>query len=186
MGLLSGFRSIQTNLFVSITVPNYAVLTFSDFHRNYTINSVNYTGLGQLVAISSTDDNLRAVPKEMIITISGIPNSNVTDILNNRIKGSKCSVMRAFFDPNTTTLYSLTGNPAGKFQGVISNYSIDDDLDDNGSSGTISLTLNVTSVVELLSNKISGRRTNPSDFPTGEMNRVLPLAKSNFNFGAPQ
>jgi len=36
-----------------------------------------------------------------------------------------------------------------------------------------------------LNNKISGRRTNASDFTAGDMDRVSALAKSNFNFGAP-
>jgi hypothetical protein len=53
-------------------------------------------------------------------------------------------------------------------------------------TGTVTLTLVVTSVVELLQNKITGRRTNTQDFPNGDMARVLPLQKSNFNFGAPQ
>jgi hypothetical protein len=56
--------------------------------------------------------------------------------------------------------------------------------------GAVSLTLTCTSVVGLLNNKITGRRTNPTDqelFYPGDksMDRVPSLAKSNFNFGAP-
>jgi hypothetical protein len=54
------------------------------------------------------------------------------------------------------------------------------------STGTVILTLTVTSVVEMLQDKITGRRTNPSDFTAGDMARVLPLQGANFNFGAPQ
>jgi hypothetical protein len=183
---LSSYRSIQTNLFVKLVIPSYATLTFSDYHKNYSIDGTTYTGLGQLLAIGNTDDNLRAAPSELNISISGIPSSNVTDIINNRIKGSDCRVYRGFFNVDTGELLSIAGNPAGKFQGVVSNYDIADDLDMGSDTGTVSLTLTVTSVVELLQNKISGRRTNTQDFPSGDMARVLPLQKSNFNFGAPQ
>jgi CBS domain-containing protein len=183
---LSSYRSIQTNLFVRLVIPGYSTLTFSDYHRNYTISGTNYTGLGQLLAVGNTEDSLRAAPSELSISISGIPSTNVTDIINNRIKGSECQVFRGFFDVNTGELLSIAGNPAGKFQGVVSNYDIADDLDMGSDTGTVTLTLTVTSVVELLQNKINGRRTNTQDFPNGDMARVLPLQKSNFNFGAPQ
>jgi len=183
---LSSYRSIQTNLFVKLVIPGYATLTFSDYHKNYTISGTNYTGLGQLLSVGNTDDNLRAAPSELAISISGIPSTNVSDIINNRIKGSECKVYRGFFDVTTGELLSIAGNPAGKFQGVVSNYDIADDLDIGSDTGTVTLTLTVTSVVELLQNKINGRRTNPQDFPNGDMDRVLPLQKSNFNFGAPK
>jgi hypothetical protein len=183
---LSAYRSIQTNLFVKLVIPGYDTLTFSDYHKNFTYNSVNYTGLGQLLSISNTEDSLRASPSDITISISGIPTANITDILDNKVKGSSCEVYRGFFNVDTGNLLSIAGNPAGKFQGVVSNYDITDDLTMGDDTGTISLTLTVTSVVELLQNKITGRRTNPQDFPNGDMDRVLPLQKSNFNFGAPQ
>jgi hypothetical protein len=56
-------------------------------------------------------------------------------------------------------------------------------------TGTVSLTLTCTNVVELLNNKVAGRRTNPIDqksfYPTDiSFDRVFALANSNFNFGA--
>jgi hypothetical protein len=160
-------------------------LTFSDYHRNYTIAGTAYTGLGQLLSVGNTDDNLRASPSDLSVSISGIPSANVSDIVNNRIKGSACQIYRGFFNVDTGELLSIAGNPAGKFQGVVSNYDISDDLDMGDSQGTVTLTLTITSVVEMLNNKVTGRRTNPADFPSGDMARVLPLQKSNFNFGAP-
>lgn len=183
---LSGFRSIQANLFVRLVIPGYATLTFSDYHRTFAIGGVNYTGLGQLLSVGNTEDTLRASPSDLSISISGIPSANVTDILNNKVKGSECQVFRGFFNAVTGVVLNIAGNPAGKFQGVVSNYDITDDLTEGSDTGTVTLTLTVTSVVELLENKITGRRTNPQDFANGDMARVLPLQKSNFNFGAPQ
>jgi len=187
---LSSYRSIQTNLFVKLDIPDYAVLTFSDYHKNLSLGGTNYTGIGQLLAITNTTHNLRAAPDDISISISGIPSTNITQILDNRVKGSSIKVYRAFFDPNTGELLNITGNPAGKFQGVVSNFEISDELEMGDDVGTISLTLTCTSVVALLNNKITGRRTNPTDqelFYPGDksMDRVPSLAKSNFNFGAP-
>lgn len=188
---LSSYQSIQTNLFVRIDVPGYQVLTFSDYYKSYTISGTTYTGLGQLLAVTNTTNNLRAAPEEVSISISGIPSGNITAILDNKIKGSNVRIYRGFFNPTTGELLSVAGNPAGKFQGVVNNFDITDDLDMGSDTGTITLTLTVTSVVDLLNNKITGRRTNPTDqnlFYSGDksMDRVPSLAKSNFNFGAPK
>jgi hypothetical protein len=182
---LSSYRSIQTNLFVKLDIPGYSVLTFSDYHKNYTIAGTNYTGLGQLLNVGNSADSLRAAPSEISISISGIPSGGAAGVINNRIKGSECKIYLGFFNINTGELLSIAGNPAGKFQGIVSNYEIADDLGMGESTGTVPLTLTVTSAAEPPQNKITGRRTNPQDFPSGDMARVLPLQKSNFNFGAP-
>ena len=184
---LTGYKNIQTNIFVKMIVPGYQTLTFSDYHKDYDIDGVTFQALGELLQVSDTSDELRASSKEITVTISGIPSGNVSEILNNRIKGSELVVYRGFFDIETGELLTITGNPAGKFHGIVSNFEIADDLTMGDDTGTITIALNVTSVVELLNNKTSGRRTNPIDFPNeSSMDRVSALAKSNFNFGAPQ
>ena len=184
---LTSYKSIQTNLFVKMIVPGYQTLTFSDYHKDYQIDGVTYQALGELLSVTNTSDELRASTKEITVVISGIPSGNISEILTNRIKGSELVVYRGFFDPETGNLLPITGNPAGKFHGVVSNYEIADDLRMGDDTGEITIAFNVTSVVELLNNKVSGRRTNPIDFPNeNSMDRVSALAKSNFNFGAPQ
>jgi hypothetical protein len=187
---LSAYKSLQTNLFVRLDIPGYQVLTFSDYHKTYTLGTTTYQGLGQMLGISNTSNSLRATTEELTLTISGIPSGNVSDIIGHRIKGSKIDVYRAFFNPTTGELLNIAGNPAGKFHGVINNYNISDDLEMGSSTGQITMVLSATSVVELLNNKIAGRRTNPIDekifFPNDKsMDRVPALAKSNLNFGAP-
>jgi hypothetical protein len=187
---LTPYRSVQTNMFVRLDIPGYQVLTFSDYHRSYTLGTTTYQGLGQMLDISNTSNSLRATSEELTLTISGIPDGNVSQILDHKIKGSKIDVYRAFFNPTTGELLNIAGNPAGKFHGVINNYIISDDLDMGSSTGQIVMVLSATSVVDLLNNKITGRRTNPIDekifFPNDKsMDRVPALAKSNINFGAP-
>lgn len=186
---LSSYTSIQTNLFVRLDIPGYSVLKFSDLHIPYTIDSESYTALGQLLSITDTTNELRASSQDISIGISGIPSANITDILNNKVKGSNIKIYRAFFDPTTGQILAITGNPAQKFQGVVSNFDISDDLESGDQTGTVTLTLTCTSVVDLLNNKVTGRRTNPIDqkqfYPTDvSMDHVLALANSNFNFGA--
>lgn len=188
---LSSYRSIQTNLFVKIDVPNYAVLAFSDYYKAQTFSGTNYQALGQLVSVTNSSSSLRATNEEITVTISGIPAGRVSEILDNKIKGSRIEVYRAFFNAETGELLNIVGNPAGKFKGVISNYSISDDLGEGDDTGTVAIVLTATSVVDLLNNKVTGRRTNPLDhkeFYPGDasMDRVPALAKSNFNFGAPE
>jgi hypothetical protein len=184
---LSSYRDIQTNLFVKMDVPGYQVLTFSDYHKDFTIGATTYQALGELLTVTNTTDELRASPRDITVTISGIPNGNVSEILNNRINGSDVVIHRAFFNSTTGELLSITGNPAGKFHGIASNFEIADELSMGSDLGSVTISITVTSVVELLNNKTSGRRTNPTDFPSeSSMSRVSALAKSNFNFGAPQ
>jgi len=187
---LSTYDSLQTNLFVRLDIPGYQVLTFSDYHKNLTFGGTTYSGLGQLLSLSNTTNNLRATSEELSMSISGIPAGNITDILNNKVKGSSLKVYRAFFNSITGELLNIAGNPAGKFQGVVNNFDISDDLEMGSDTGTITLTLTATSVVDMLTKKVSGRRTNPIDqkalYPNDQsMDRVPSLAKSNFNFGYP-
>lgn len=187
---LSSYQSVQTNMFVKIDIPDYDILAFSDYYKPFSISGVSYQALGQLVAITNTTNNLRAAPEELTITISGIPEGRISEILDNKIKGSRVEVYRGFFEATTEELLNISGNPAGKFKGVISNFAINDDLSEGGDTGTITIVLSATSVVEMLNNKFTGRRTNPLDhqqfYPNDQsMDRVPALAKSNFNFGAP-
>lgn len=185
---LTSYSSIQTNLFCKIVIPDYQTITFTDYHKNYTIDSVTYTGVGELLSVSNTTSNLRAAAEELNVAISGIPSGNVSDVVNQKIKGSAIEIKRGFFDVTTGELLNITGNPAGKFSGVVNNFIIKDDLD--GSDGALTIVFTCTSVVDQLTNKIAGRRTNPIDqaefYPGDEsFDRVPALAKSNFNFGAP-
>lgn len=186
---LSSYPAIQSNMFVYLNTPN-GQFTFSDYHKSFTINGVNYVGLGQLCTIGPTVSNLRSAPQQLAIGIGGIPTSSVDSIIQTKFKGSSITVYRAFFNPSNGSFINVAGNPAGKFVGVVNNYSLDDTLTMGSMDGSFVLTLSCTSNVELLNNKVSGRRTNPVDealyFPTDKsFNRIPALIRSNFQFGAP-
>lgn len=184
---LSQYSSIQTALFVRLDVPEYQTLFFSNHNLPLTINNETYAGLGQLMAITETASELRVSTGELTITISGIGNTNISDILKYKFKGSSVKAYRGIFDTTTGQLLNITGNPTGKFQGIVNNYSINEDW--NGTDSTNTISLICTSTIGLLDKKVAGRRTNPIDekffYPNDiSMDRVPNLANSNFNFGA--
>ena len=183
---LSNYQSIQTNLFVNLKLPSGG-LKFSDYHKEFDVFGIPYQPLGELLSVTTSTDDLRATPKDITMTISGIPTGNVDDVLDERIKGSFVTIYRGLFDAETARLLNIADNPAGKFQGIVSNFQINDDIGMGDDTGTVTIVFTITSIVELLNNKVNGRRTNPVDFPAQQlMSRVGALAKSNFNFGAPK
>lgn len=191
---LSGYTSVQTNLFLSLNIYNYGVVNFSDYHRSLTINGITYDGLGQLISVSQTTNSLRAINQELSVVISGIPwkdingnpTGNIKEILGANMKGSPLTIVRGFFDPITGNLLNIDGNPTGKFNGVVNNFTISDELPEGTSNGKTTIVLSATSVLDVLNNKVKGRRTNPIDFPNDHgMDRVPALFNANINFGAP-
>lgn len=184
---LSSYSAVQTAMFVKLVVPDLDTYYFSDYQRSITLDSITYTGIGNMLSITETYSELKVNQSEITLTISGIPNTSITDFLNNKIKGSSISIVRAFFNPETGQILSIAGNPTGKFKGIVNNYAINESWDGQSSTNTVSLMC--TSIVGLIQNKIAGRRTNSIDqkvyYPTDtSMDRVTALSNSSFNFGA--
>lgn len=187
---LSSYRAVQTALFVRIDVPGYAVLRMSDYTSNQVINGETYTSLGNLLGITDSTSSIRATQGNMSITISGIPNSSLAEVLNQKFKGSKVQVWRVFYDPATGTQLNISGNPAGRFQGIIDNWSLEEDYTPGSHIVTNKIIFTCSSSVDVMVNKVNGRRTNSQDqkalYPTDLcFDRVVALRNSNFNFGAP-
>ena len=188
---LSTYDSIQTNLFVKIAYPDGTEDLISDYHKDYTIGGDTYNGLGELISVSPTEDNLRATPANIEVVISGLPIATVQGALATDLKGSDIIISRAFFDADTGEALVLSENPAGKFLGIINNFSIENSLSMGDDTGSVTIILECSSILEYLQNKIAGRRTNPLDQRAydsndASMDRVPSLARSNFDFGAPK
>lgn len=198
---LSNYRSIGTALLVDIEVSYYKSspiatpiatnLRFSDYQHPLVYNGDTYLGLGKLVGISPSTSELKNSNSSVTVTISGIPNSSIAEIVNSRIKGSPIDIYRYVFDAETLQILNIPGNPAGRFFGIVNNYSLDEQYDIESRTATNTITLICSSIVEVLDNKIAGRKTSPAShksFFGGDksMDRVPNLVGANFNFGAPQ
>lgn len=197
---LSNYSSIESALLVRIECDYYKasnspdpftsqVLRFSDYLYNVTYNSEDYIGLGRLMAVTSSASELRVTNNDLTITLSGIPNTSIDEIINSRIKGSTVKIYRALFNTSTNALLSITGNPMMRYSGIINNYGIDEDFDGINRTATNTISLTCSSFLDVLNNTAKGRRTNPQDekkfYPNDlSMDRVPNLIRSKFNFGA--
>lgn len=197
----SSYTSIKNGLFVRIECPYYRVnsgdsysneiLRFSDLINPVYIDTEEYLGLGRLLSITSSSSEIKATNNDLTITLSGIPNDSIGEILNSKIKGSSVEIYRGFFDASTGIVLNISGNPMSRYTGIINNFGLSEDYDSISRTSTNTITLMCSSFIDILGNTTKGRRTNPEDekrfFPNDlSMDRVPNLATSNFNFGAPQ
>lgn len=196
---LSSYTEIETALFVKMTVEEYRaaagdtpttqVLTFSNYYRDTVIGSDTYLGVGNLLNVGASKSEIRSSTDGLDFTISGVPQSSIAEIVNSEVKGSSVEIKRVIFDATTGEALSITGNPVGRFYGIVNNYSINEEYDIDTRLASYSINFSCSSYVELLENKFSGRKTNPSSmknyYPTDtSFDRVPNLVGSNFNFGA--
>lgn len=197
---LDGYKSIESNLFVKIEVDYYKAnpaatpssvdLLFSDRLYPFTIGTDTYTGLGKLMSISTTTSELRPSSKEINISIAGVPNSSISEIINSRIKGSPVTIYRGLFDVTTNQFLSgVPGNPVIRFKGYVNNIGIEEDYDVENRQSTNTITIICNNIVDVFENKVSGRRTNPSSqkkfYPSDiSMDKVPNLENTTFDFGA--
>jgi hypothetical protein len=188
---LSSYDSIQTGLFVRIEVTSSNILRFSDYRGTVTIDGESYVGLGKLLGVTSTVSELKGSTSTVTLTISGIPNTSINEILTSSLKGSTVKIYRVVFNPVNNVQLAIPGNPAGRFFGIVNNYTLEEDFDIENRTSTNTINIECNSVMEFLENKISGRKTNPESmklfYPNDvSFDRVPNLVGANFNFGAPQ
>ena len=186
---LSAYSSVEAAMFCRIDVPDYEVLLFSNYNIPVTIGTDTYVNLGTLLNVTDSSSDIRATSGSLSISISGIPNASIAEVLEQRFKGSRIQIWRVFFDANTKQMLEIDGNPSGRFQGIVTNYAIEEDWDSGATQTTNRIMFTCASSVDVLNNKVAGRRTNSADqkrfYPTDvSMDRVNAIARSNFNFGA--
>ena len=197
---LTSYEAVESNLFVKIAVEYYKAtpaatpssvdLLFTDRLVSTTLSGDTYVGLGKLVSITSTNSELRATSNDLTITISGIPNTSIAEIINSRIKGSIVTILRGLYDASTGQfLSSVSGNPVTRFKGFVNNVSLEEDYDVENRSSTNTIVFTCSNIVDIFENKIAGRQTNPSSmkkfYSTDiSMDKVPNLENTEFDFGA--
>jgi len=174
--------------FVKLTIyneygntANNNVYTFSSSYKTENINGQDYTPLGGLLAIGVQQRDIRVTSADTSLSLSGINGNNMYIVLGSLIRGSKLEITRGFYDNN----YVLTSN-AHRFTGIVTNYNISEERQDQNDNFTI--TLNASSFKSVLENRIAGRKTNSESWketsPTDtSMDRVPSLADRAFDFG---
>jgi hypothetical protein len=191
---LTSYTGVRAATFVRIAVTDYrtspsasytpTVLTFSDHNTTFTINSDTYTPVGNLLAISDTTTGLRTTSQDISITLSGIPDANLGEVLYSRLKGSSVEIYRVYFDQAGSQI----GDVQGRWKGRINNYNIDEEYEVLATSATNTVQINCLSNQSLLEQKVSGLKTNPNSLKTysasdTSFDRVPTLGGSQFDFG---
>lgn len=195
------YSSVQSNLFIRIQVDKYRttptgaftqeVLRFSDLNASFTINGETYLGLGNFMSVTDSRSELRVSSGELTISLSGIPNSSIAEIVNSKIKGSPVRIYRAFFNAATGAFLDIPGNPLGRYRGFVNNFALQEEYNPDTRTSSNTLALICASSVDVLSNKVAGRKTNPSSqkkfYPNDlSMDRVPNLENATFDFGVPK
>ena len=180
--------------FVKLTIyneygntANNNVYTFSSSYQSETIDGQVYTPLGGLLAVGVQQRDIRVTSADTSISLSGIDGNNMYVVLGTLIRGSKLEITRGFYggDGNVANNYVLTSS-AKRFTGIVTNYQISEERQDQDDNFTI--TLNASSFKSVLENRIAGRKTNSESWkeynPTDtSMDRVPSLADRAFSFG---
>lgn len=186
---LTSYGSIQSNLFVRISTTGDTLL-FSDKLESTVFNGDTYVGLGKLLNITGSNSELRTSGQELSVTISGIPDSMISDIVNSNIKGSSIQILRGLFNASSGAfLNAVPGNPILRFKGYVNNLALEEEYDNASRTSSNTIILSCASNVDILENKISGRKTNSESqkkfFPNDvSMDRVTAIESSYFDFGA--
>lgn len=155
--------------------------------KTVTYDSNDYTELGAFLQIGEMRDELKYNAGDLNITLSGIPSdaNYLQQILQNPVKGGNVTIHRAFVDPDT---YELTGNVYTRFKGVITNFSIEEQINFLNKQQDYAVTVICASLLTVLSNKINGQHTDPDErqrlYPGDRIFEKIPdLYNTTFDFG---
>lgn len=185
---------IEHGVLIKLTL-NGTTYYISNCYKTITYAGNDYTALAEFLTVSEIQSNISSTNDDIQIGLSAIPSAYITAILGQPIKGGEVEIYRAFFD--YTTQEVLTGEIYKRFSGVITNFNVQEDIDTAGNpSVTHSITVIASSILGVLENKITGRRTNPDDLSVvyaeiansstdPSFDRVPSLHNAQFDFGRP-
>ena len=179
--------------FVKMTIYNQdnttSVYTFSSSYKNETIDGVVYLALAGLLNVGAQQRDIRVTSFDTSVTLSGIGSENIYIVMATKLKGSLIEIYRGFYDSN----YNLV-NTVLRFNGIITSYTINEDLDTENKNDIFTIVVNCSSYKTILENRVAGRQTSPSHWNEYEgapatfdtsMTNVPNLTNAYFDFGAP-
>ena len=177
--------------FLKIQIPGIGAIssstyTFSTSYRSETFGGTTfagtYTNMGGLVSISEHQRDLSATSYDTAVSLVGVDQTKIGQVIDSGLKGSKVEIWRGFYNDN----YTLKGDLVKRYTGIITNFNISEDRVDN--NDTFVLTLHCSSFKRVLENRVSGRHTNSASWKNFaetdvSMDKIPTLSNSKFNFG---
>jgi hypothetical protein len=180
--------SIRHGEFIRINVDG-TYYTYCNAAGPITVNGITFLGYGSFLQLGSVQRNIKSSSDDLLVGISGLDTNNVALILSSNIKGSIVEVWRGFFDSNNQ-IQTIDGTQQffKRYQGIINNVSITEEFDAKARIRTATCIMNCASFRTILQNRISGIRTNPTQWQTlhpsdTSMNRVPAIVGQYFDFG---
>ena len=181
--------SIRQVEFIRLTMPSNTY-TFCNAAAPITVNSITFSNLGSLLQLGEIKSNIKATSSDLSISLTGVDGTNVYIVLSSDIKGSKIEVWRGFLDSNNQIITTPTQQFFKRYQGIVSNYSITEDWNEEARTRVATVGLSCASFRTILENRVGGVRTTPNSwqayYPNDtSMNRVQSIAGAYFDFGSP-
>jgi len=197
---------IEHGILIELRIPNATTgvpeyYRISNCYTDVFDGTYTYTAVGGFLDITDIQGDLQSTNNEINLSLSAIPAAYIDSVIKHPIKGSTIKIYRAFFDTATQTLKEVGGVKQIflRFNGVISNYNVSEDINtgDNNPSATHTITVTASSILGVLEHRYSGRRTNKKAYQVnyGErlitsaitsdpsMSRVEALKNASFDFG---
>jgi len=192
-------RKIEHGVLIDLTLIDPATNLQVTYYVSNCYKAISYGGhtyeaLAGFLSVSDIQNNISNANDEVQLSLSAIPPAYIAATLGAQIKGGQVNIYRAFFDYNTQEV--LTGGIYKRFTGIISNYSVQEDITTDAQSPEVNHTITIiaSSIMGVLENKVSGRRTNREDYQIvwpelgnsssdPSLNRVDTLFNSSFDFG---
>lgn len=181
--------SIRNAEFVKLTLPS-ATYTFCNAAGPVTVSGMTFTNLGSLLSLSDIKRDIKATSTDLSVTLVGIDGTNIAIVLGADIKGSKIEVWRGFLDSDNQIITTPTLQFFKRYTGLVSNYSISEDWNEEARVRTASISLSCSSFRAILQSRVGGVKTTPKIWQTfypgdTSMDRVPSIAGTYFDFGAP-
>lgn len=179
--------SIRHAEFIKLTMPSN-VYTFCNAAAPISVNGMTFTNLGSLLQISDIKRDIKANSSDLNISLTGVDGTNIAIVLNSEIKGSRIEIWRGFLDSDNQIITTPTQQFFKRYQGIVSNYSITEDWDQQARSRIATVGISCASFRTILENRVGGVRTTPKIWQVfypgdNSMNRVPAIAGSYFDFG---
>jgi len=156
-------RSIEYGVLIDLTLDG-TTYYISNCYKEVIYDGNTYQALAGFLTVSEIQSNISNANDEIQLSLSAIPPTYIAATLSEPIKGGEINIYRAFFDYRTQEV--IAGAVYRRFTGIISNFSVQEDLDATTMTPEVNHTITIiaSSIMGVLENKISGRRTNKQDY----------------------
>ncbi len=208
--------AIEHGVLIDLSLPDpttgaATLYRISNCYTDVVYNGNTYTALGGFLQVTDIQGDLQNTNNDISLGLSAIPAEYIEAIMKYEIKGGNIRIYRAFFDTATQQISNIGGVDQIflRFDGIINNYAVQEDIGNNQTADvTHSITVTASSILAVLENRRSGRRTNeqsyrvyyPEQYITSaidnaegnpllpadySMSRVVALRAASFDFGKP-